>query len=271
MSEKFLHRKEATFSEKVWEKIDETVVVAAKSRLSGRKLIRTQSPYGLGVKALPSGDKTVDEKTAGGTRMTVSCITPLAMIQSEFTLPIRDIAAFEQSGLPLDLCNAAKAAISCAQQEDNLIFNGSRTIGLKGLLNIEGTQSAKLKQWNNVGTAADDILRAVRLLDNASFHGPYALGLSVELYNLLFRRYPQGSATEFEHIRQFVTDGIIKVPIMPSGGILLCTCGFCADIILGQDLMTGFVGPSGSEYQFIVSESVALWLTQPEAICILKK
>lgn len=271
MSEKFLHRKEVPFSEKVWEKIDETVIAAAKRQLAGRRLIKTQGPYGLGVKALHGSDRTVGEKTVGSAKMTAGCATPLIMIRSEFTLPVRDIAAFEQSGLPLDLDNAAKAAIDCAQQEDNLIFNGSRTIGLKGLLNIEGGQSAKLKQWNNIGTAADDILRAVRLLDNAGFHGPYALGLSVELYNLLFRRYPQGNATEFEHIRQFVTDGIIKAPVISSGGILLCTCGSFAAIVLGQDLMTAFVGPSDNEYEFIVSESVALWLTQPEAVCVLKK
>lgn len=271
MSEKFLHRKDAPLGEKTWEKIDETVIAAAKSQLGGRRLIKTKGPYGLGLKAMYSSDSTVDEKTVSGAKMTVSCVTPLVMIQSEFTLAARDIAAFEQSGLPLDLNNAAKAAINCAQQEDNLIFNGSKTLGLKGLLNIDGGRSAKLKRWNNIGTAADDILRAVRLLDDAGFHGPYALGLSVELYNRLFRRYPQASATEFEHIRQFVTDGIIKAPAIPSGGILLCTCCPFADIVLGQDITAGFVGPSGSNYEFIVSESVALRLTQPEAICVLKK
>jgi uncharacterized linocin/CFP29 family protein len=271
MSEKFLHRKDAPLGEKTWEKIDETVIAAAKSQLSGRRLIKTKGPYGLGLKALYGSDSIVNEKTVSGTKMTVSCVTPLAMIRSEFTLPVRDIAAFEQSGLPLDLNNAAMAAVNCAQQEDSLIFHGSKTLGLKGLLNIEGGQSAKLKHWDKIGTAADDILRAVKMLDDACLHGPYVLGLSVELYNLMFRRYPQGSNTEFEHIRQFVTDGIIKAPAIPSGGILLCTCGPFAEIILGQDLTAGFVGPSGSEYGFAVSESIALRLTLPEAICVLKK
>ncbi len=271
MSEKFLLRKDAPIGEKTWEKIDETVITAAKSQLSGRRLIKTEGPYGLGFKGFYSSDTAISEKTVSGVEMTASCVTPLAMIRSEFALPVRDIAAFEQSGLPLDLNNAAKAAINCAQQEDNLIFSGSKTLGLKGLLNIEDGQSVKLKQWNNIGTAADDILRAVRLLDNAGFHGSYVLALSVELYNLLFRRYPQGGTTEFEHIRQFITDGIIKAPAIPSGGIILCTCGPFAEIILGQDLTAGFVGPSGSEYEFAVSESLALRLTQPEALCVLKK
>lgn len=270
MSEKYLLRSEAPFGEHVWEKIDAAVIGAAKSQLCGRRLIPAQGPYGLGLKHLPTGDRPVDEKIAGSAKMDAPCVTPLAMIYSEFALPLRDIAAFEQSGLPLDLAPAAQAAIDCARQEDQLVFNGSKTLGLKGMLNIEGTRSAKLKSWDTIGTAVDDIIQAVTLLDKTGFHGPYALGLAADLYNLLFRRYPEGNQTEMEHLRQIVADGIVKAPAIASGGILLCGGPF-ASIVLGQDLMTGFVGPSGNTYGFIVSETMALYLAVPEAICILKK
>ena len=71
-------------------------------------------------------------------------------------------------------------------------------------------------------------------------------------------------------VRQIITDPIVKAPAIKTGGILLCTSGPFANIVLGQDLMTGFTGPTGSEYGFTVSESIALWLMQPGAICILK-
>jgi uncharacterized linocin/CFP29 family protein len=270
MSAKYLHRDDAPFGGQVWEKIDNTVVAAARGQLCGRRLLHVKGPYGLGLKALPSVDKPVNEKTAGGAKMAASCVTPLAMIQSEFTLPTRDIAAFEQSGLPPDLGDAAKAAIDCARQEDNLIFNGSKSLGLKGLLNIDGSHSVKLKSWNEVGAAAEDIIQAVTALDGAGFHGPYALALTPKLYNLLFRRYPQGNATELEHLSQIITDGIVKAPAIQAGGILLCTSGPFANIVLGQDIMTGFNGPVADGYEFPVLESVALWLSQPEALCILK-
>jgi uncharacterized linocin/CFP29 family protein len=270
MTTKFLHRDDAPFGGDVWEKIDNTVVASAKSQLCGRRLLHVQGPYGLGLKALPSADKPANEKTTGSSEMTASCVTPLAMIRSEFTLPIRDIAAFEHSGLPLDLGVAARAAIDCARQEDNLIFNGSKSLGLEGLLSIKGSHSVKLKSWEDIGTAADDIIQAVTVLDGAGFHGPYALALAPKLYNLLFRRYPQGNSTELEHVRQIITDPIVKAPAIKTGGILICTYGPFANIVLGQDLMTGFTGPAGSKYEFSVSESIALWLTQPSAICTLK-
>lgn len=271
MSEKYLQRDSAPFSNTVWEKIDEAIIMSAKSQLCGRRLLNIQGPYGLGLKAIPGGDKTLEEKTSGSAKLTAPCVIPLAMIMSEFSLPIRDIAAFEQTGLPLDLSNAVKAAMDCARQEDNLVFNGSKSAGLKGLMNIDGIASVKLSQWDDVGTAADDIIKAVTTLDKAGFHGPYTLGLSAELYNLLFRRYPQGNQTEIEHIKQLITDGIIKTPAIPSGGVLLNSGSQFAAIVLGQDLMTAYVGPSGSQYLFTVSESAAPNVLEPAALCILKK
>ena len=115
------------------------------------------------------------------------------------------------------------------------------------------------------------MIKAVTDLDKAGFHGPYSLGLAPELYNLLFRRYPQGNQMELEHLRQVITDGVVKAAALTAGGVLLCSHDVFATIVLGQDLTAGFVGPAGNEYDFIVSESAALKLTQPEAVCVLKK
>jgi uncharacterized linocin/CFP29 family protein len=224
----------------------------------------------LGLKSLPSGDCPVDEKMPEGVEMAAGCVTPLAVIQKSFSLPIRDIAAFEQSGLPLDLSAAAAAAIDCARQEDSLVFNGSKALSLKGLLNAPGTNSTKLSLWEDVGAAVENIIAAVTSLDDKGFHGPYALGLAPNLYNLLYRRYPQGNQTELDHVKGIVSDGVVKAPAISSGGVLLAAGTAFASIVLGQDLMTGFVGPAGNSYEFIVSETLALWLAQPAAVCVLK-
>jgi len=271
MDRKFLHREDAPFGDQVWEAIDKTVVATAKSQLCARRLLHIQGPYGLGMTTLPSGDKLIDEKTTGTARMTAPCVTPLAMIQSEFSVPVRDIAAFEASGLPLDLGDAAQAAGDCARQEDHLVFNGSQTLGLKGLLGIAGSHSLKLQSWDTLGASADDIIHAVTVLDEAGFPGPYTLALCPERYNLLYRRYAQGNQTEMEHIRQIITDGIINTRAISSGGIVLHSNPHLAGIILGQDLTTAFAGPSGNAYTFTVSESLALRITEPRALCILQK
>ncbi|MEN6386859.1 MAG: family 1 encapsulin nanocompartment shell protein [Phycisphaerales bacterium] len=270
MSEKYLNRSDAPISEKVWEQIDKTVVAAAKTRLTGRKLLCTQGPFGLGTKALPSNDEPITENIPENVELSYSCWTPLTLIRSSFKLSIRDIAAHEETGTPLDLTSVAKAAIDCAQQEDNLIFCGLPKIKLNGLLNTQGCQSMNLKSWDDIGAAAEDIMWASSMLDNEGFHGPYSLALSVNLYNMLFRRYPQAD-TEMKHISQFITDGIIKTPSISSGGILLCSYGTCTCICIGQDLTAGFVGPADGKYEFSISETVALKLSMPKAICVLNK
>jgi uncharacterized linocin/CFP29 family protein len=271
VSEKFLHRQDAPFKKSVWEKIDQVVVEAASSQMSGRRLLNVRGPYGLGLKAISGGDTEVSEKTTGSSVMTAGRPVQLLMIRSAFSLPIRDVAAFEDSGLPMDLAAVANAAVDCARQEDRLIFNGSDSTWTRGLLNSEGSLSHNLKDWNEVHQAADDIIEAVTRLDQAGFHGPYAMGLSPDLYNMLFRRYQEGNMTSLEHIRQIVTDGIYKVPAIDHGGILLCAREAFAHIVLGQDLMAGFVGPSGHAFDFVLFESLALRLVRPESICVLRK
>ena len=270
MSEQYLNRGDAPFGEGVWEAIDNAVVGSARSQLAGRRLLHTIGPQGLGLKALPFGDRPVQGNTVEGVTVSSSCMVPVAMIHSEFTLSVRDVAAYEQSGIPLDLDAAVRAALALAHQEDQIVFNGLPALSVAGLLDTPRVRTIKLRPWNNVGDAVQDIIGAVEELDAAGFLGPYALALTPKSYNHLFRLYPHSDTTELEHARQAVTDRIIKAPALPGGGVLLDTSGPFANIVLGQDMMTSFVGPSAGRYQFAILESIALWVRVPEAICVLK-
>jgi len=276
MFEQYLQRGDAPFGEKVWEQINTTVVEAARSQLSGRRLLRTIGPYGTGVKALPFGDSDVAGITPGGggatkgVTVSSSCIIPVVMLRSEFTLSVRDVAAFEQAGTPFDLNAVAEAAIAAARQEEQVIYNGLPALNTLGLLNTPGTRSVKLRPWNAVGDAVEDIIGAVTELDSGGFGGPYALALTPKSYNHLFRRYEYGDMTELDHVRQIVTGNIVKASALPGGGVLVDISGPFVDIVLGQDLMTSFVGPAPGRYQFAILESIALWVRVPGAICVLK-
>ncbi len=266
----FLHRDDAPFSDAVWGRIDNVVTEAAKSVLSARRIIHVEGPYGLGIKSVPGPDVVLEEQDAGAAGLSSGGVIPLGLIGKTFSLSARDIAAFEQTGMPFSPAPAARAAIACAAREDDLLFSGSKALGAAGLLNAKGVQSLELGQWNEVGSAADDLIKAVTLLDDAGLHGPYALALAPARYNLLFRRYQQGNMVEIEHLRELVTDGIVKAPALSGGGVLLASGRQFATIVLGQDLMTGFVGPADGAYELHISESLALRLVQPKAVCVLK-
>ncbi|MCS7178736.1 MAG: family 1 encapsulin nanocompartment shell protein [Anaerolineae bacterium] len=262
MANKYLGREGAPFGEEVWAALDAAMIEAAKSQLAGRRLLPLEGPYGLGLKAifLP------EEEVASG--VFVSKTLPLVFLVEEFVIPLRDIAAYEREGLALNLQPVAQAALAVACREDEWIFHGAA--GVPGLLNASGVQKMKLSDWSPVGAAMDDLIRAVTILDETGFHGPYALGLAPARYNLLFRRYPDGPMTELDHVRTLVTGGIVKVPILKDGGVLLAVGRQYASIILGQDMHVGFIGPDDEGLEFTVSESLALHLRVPASVCVLE-
>ncbi len=270
MSDKYLQREDAPFGAAVWEKIDETVIGVAKARLAGRRLFHVDGPHGLQLQAIGSaGRQTVGTNTHGAAARTPA-MTPLISIECPFRLAVRDIAAFESTGQLLDLGPAARAAAVCADQEDTVVFNGARAIDIEGLLNAKGIQSCKLLEWKEAGSAFDNIMQCVTKLDAAGFQGPYALALAPGLFNTLFRRYPQGNQTEIEHLRLAITDGIVKAAAIACGGVLVTAVKELASIVIGQDLATAFVGTSGREYEFTLSETAVLRLAEPTSVCVLQ-
>ena len=263
MELKYLGREDAPIAPETWILLDSIMVDAAKTILTGRRLLNIEGPYGLGLKGFPLEDCTVSECRL------VSRFVPVHMISRNFVLGVRDLVAYEQTGLPFFPAQLKEAAITVAQMEDSIIFEGTKES--PGLLSAEGVNAQKLASWNTVGKAADDVIQAMITLDEAGYHGPYALALSPARFNLLYRRYLQGIGTELEHIRTIVTEGVFKAPVMKSGGVLLATGKKYASLPLGQDMAAGFVGPMGDSFEFSVSESLALLIREPASICVLKE
>jgi uncharacterized linocin/CFP29 family protein len=229
--------------------------------MTGRRLLHIEGPYGLGLKAVSLPDGQAEGGLIGGS------LVPLSLIHRTFALSKRDLAAAEKDGMPVNTTAVASTAIEVAMQEDSLIFNGVH--GLPGLLSRKGGAELKLSAWDSMGKAVDDIVSAVTLLDKAGFHGPYTLALAPGRYNLLFRRYPQGG-TELEYVQAIVTEGVYKAPALESGGVLMASGRQYAAIVLGQDMSVGFIGPVGENLEFSISESLALLLREPKAVCVLK-
>ncbi len=272
MAGKYLGRSDAPFGEKVWKHLDDAAIGAARAQLSVRRLIDIEGPYGLGTKSVPTTDvPTKHEIKMGDVTASASGpgIIPLAGINSIFQIGMRDIAAFEQIGAPFDTRAVAHAAIAVARMEDELLLNGSRELGTEGLLGLKGSISHSIKSWKTIGAAVDDIIAAVTKMDNAGIHGPYALGLAPSLYNLLLRRYEHGEMTEMDHVKRVVTEGVVKLPALDSGGVLIATGRIYASVVIGQDLMAGFIGPIEGAFEFSLSESVALRIKHPSAVCAL--
>ncbi|MHB9038638.1 MAG: family 1 encapsulin nanocompartment shell protein [Armatimonadota bacterium] len=267
MANKYLGRDDFAGGEEVWSRLDEVVISSARSQLSGRRILDIEGPYGLALKSVPLPDRVIKD---GDAKLAAGDVLPVPLIETTFLLGARDLATFESSGFSLDTEAIALAAMSVASAEDSLIFEGNNALGIGGLLTAKGAQSLKLGNWDEVGAAATDIIKALNSLDSAGFHGPYTLALSPDLHNLLYRLYPQGYQVEMQHIESIVGSSVIKAPGIKKGGVLLAAGKQFASIIVGQDMVTGFVGPEDGHFVFKISESLVPWVRVPASVCVLK-
>ncbi|MFW6082665.1 MAG: family 1 encapsulin nanocompartment shell protein [Chloroflexota bacterium] len=264
MANKYLAREDAPFGSDVWGALDEAMLEAAKGVLVGRRILELEGPYGLGLKSVPLKDETTESGLIWSKPL------PLVLLQEGFDVGARDLANYERQGLTLDRSAVAEAALAVARREDDLIFNGDEALGIAGLRTDEDVSRVALSGWDEVGAAADELIEAVTKLDEAGFHGPYALALAPARYNLLFRRYERGNVSEFEHVKTMITDGVYKAPVLPDGGVLLSTGRQYASVVVGQDMTVGFIGPEGDRVAFTISESLVPRVRRPGAICVLE-
>lgn len=263
----YLGRNDSPFGDTIWNLLDSVVIQAAKSVISGRRVLDIEGPYGFGLKQIPLEDRVLTE---GAVTISASKSISVPLFDTGFTLSARDIAAYLESGFKMDMSAVVGAAQAMAAIEDTIIFEGNKALGIDGLLTVSGTQTQKLSNWENVGTAASDIITAVTKLDEKGFHGPYTLALAPALYNALYRLYPQGGISELDHISSVIGSSVIKAPSLKNGGVLLASGKQFASIVIGQDMVTGYIGPTGASYEFTITESLAPMIRVPASVCILK-
>jgi uncharacterized linocin/CFP29 family protein len=261
-----LNRGQAPFSAELWAAIDKKAAQAARDRLTGRRFLDLEGPFGVGLTAIEVGqDDYCRQPAPDEAGQILGRVIPLPMIRKSFRLSLRRIAAYVQNGQPLDLNAAEDAAEAVADREEELIYSGQPAFGLPGLLTIDGRQQIDGAEWSAPQHALDNVLTAATKLDDAGYRGPYALALAPALYNNLFRLFPSSDVLVLEHLRRLCTAGIYKAAI---------DCGVLVDtrvgvLILGQDLSAGYSSQDGVHYHLYISESIVLRVDEPEAICVI--
>ncbi len=261
-----LNRDQAPFPGDIWTKIDTAAVTAAKSWLTARRFLDVEGPYGLGLTALESGaDDYCREPGPDEASAVISHAISVPMLRKSFRLSARRLAAHLDKGMPLSLASAEEAAEAVARREEEFIYFGHADFGLQGLLNAAGHRQVQQHDWSDLDSALNDVLAAVTALDEAGFHGPYALALPPARYNNLFRHYEHTDLLQVEHLKSLCTNGVHKAAI--DRPVLVDE--HAGVLVLGQDLRVGYAGTDGIHYELFVCESLALRLDEPQAVCVL--
>jgi uncharacterized linocin/CFP29 family protein len=247
-------------------RIEEAAVAAAQEILSGRRIIDVEGPYGTGLTTVEVGnDDRCREPGPEEASAVVSHALSVPMIYRRFAISKRRIAAFQETGQPLNLKVAEDAAQAVAAREEDFIYHGQSDFRLGGLLTVDGRQNVKAGNWNNVDQVLGDVITAVNVLDGRGYRGPYGLALAPELYNNLFRRYAGSDLLQIEHLKRLCTRGIVKAAI--EGCVLVARD--VGSLVIGQDLQVSHLTSDAAHEQFAVSESLVLKIEAPDAICTI--
>lgn len=262
----YLNRGQSHLPDKIWREIERAAVEAARDRLTGRRFLDLQGPFGVGLTAIEAGnDDYCRQPSADEAGAVMGRTISVPMLRRAFRLSVRRIAGYLENGQPLDLTPAQDAAEAVADREEEFVYRGQPDFQLPGLLTHDGRQQLEGGDWAAVERALSDVLAAVTLLDEAGYRGPYALALAPALYNGLFRLYPGSDVSQIQHLRHLCTRGIYKAPI--GGGVLVDPR--VGALVLGQDLQPGYIGQDGVHYQLYLTESIVLRIDEPRAICTI--
>ncbi len=260
----YLSRAEAPISDAIWKRIDVEALSGARTILTARRFLQVDGPYGLGLTTLEIGQDDLcrkaekDEAVAVGSRA-----ISVPMLRKNFALSLRRLAAAEQLGQPLLLTPVSDASEAVARREEEVVYYGQPSFALPGLLSVEGRNEMRSESWQDLDQALQTVLEAVTRLDKEGYNGPYALALEPALYNGLYRRYSGTDMLQVEHLARLCKKGVYKAPI--TGAVLVDTR--VGRLVVGQDLQTGYARQDGLNCHMFVTESIALLVEEPKAIC----
>lgn len=262
----YLNREQAPFGDNVWQLIDEAAVKAARDRLSARRFLDVDGPYGPGLTAIEVGnDGYCRQPGPDEAGAVIGRAISMPMLRKSFKLSIRRLASYLDLGQPLNLTPVEDAAEAVVAREEETIYFGQADFGLEGLLTAKGRKHLDGGNWANLEEVLSDVIAAVTKLDDVGFRGPYALVLSPALFNGLFRHYPGTNLLQLEHLRRLFDRGIHKASI--EGGAVVDP--HVGPLLIGQDLSAGYVSQDGIHYELYLSESIVLRLDEPQAVCTI--
>lgn len=265
--EQVLMREAAPLSEAQWALVDETVRRVASRVLVGRRFLSLYGPLGFGTYIVPLYTYAVQE--AEPVRAKITRQLPLATVEQDFAISVRDLEAFN-AGQPFDVAPVAAAASLCAAAEDRLIFHGDPAAGLEGLLTATGRQTAPLGDWATEGRAMADVAAAVALLVSAGFYGPYTVVVSPRRFAQLQHIEGRSGVMAAELVEK-LAGALYLSPAVPDGqALVIAPQAQHVDLAVGQDMVTAYLETASMEHRFRVMETLALRIKQPAAICMLE-
>jgi len=255
----YLMRDDAPLTEEQWKAVDGMVATVVTKNLVGRKLLHLVGPLGWGVEQVPVNSFTKDDDDAFVAAEEAEYIR-LKTKSIQFKLHMKDLVKASQTPFGLDLGAVASAATELASSEDKMVL---------GEL-IKKAAAGEMGDWSQINGPFTAVARAQADLRSRGFDGPYALVVNYGTYARLASLMMHGQR-ELKLVESLVEAGIFRSPAVPEGQALLVDpAGWNADLVVGQDIATAFLGNEGLDLSFQILETIALRVKREGCAVLLK-
>lgn len=254
----YLMRDAAPIGAEGWAKIDEKVIGIVKKNLVGRRFIHLVGPLGWGVEVVPTFGFTETDGAAVATE--TGEYLRLQELGQEFVLRAKHLAMAEQTPFGLDTGAIAIAATKLAKAEDELLLGGL----------LKAAKAMELGTWDEMGGPFRAIAGATAALRQDGFDAPYAVVMSPAMYARMASLMEHGRR-EVELVEKLAAAGLFQSTVMPEDQVLVVSPqAWNVDMVVGQDVVTAYVGNEGLDHRFRIFETLALRIKRPGAARVLK-
>ncbi len=255
----------APIPQEAWDEINARAEDVINSFLTTRKSLKVDGPHGFSKTSISSGRlNLVDQKISKNVSIGLYDVKPLIETRIHFNLSRWELDNILRGTKDINLEPLEKAAQELALFEENVIYNGSKEAGIKGLI-TEAGHRFELEDSSQV--ILDKVAEAVCVLKESYVGMPFNLIVSGKLYKALNKIH--GSKLLGDLVKKII-GGEIYVSKAIEGGLLIPVNHDDIEFTVGQEYTIGYENNDVKEVTFFIMNSYTLRVLDPNILVYFK-
>jgi len=261
-----LKKNMAPITEGAWNEIQNELKTVLKSNRTARKFVDIDGPYGFDYAAVPTGRLDIPKKQEiKDVKYGLRSVIPVIEARKPFELDIWELDNVNRGAKDIDLDPLENAARDMVKFEEQIVYKGLVSAGIKGLTDDNYYDPVSFPQ--NFENIIRFIGKQINVLQRNSVEGPYTLVLNeknwLELINLI-DGYPI-----IKQLKE-ILGGEIIVNEFCEHSFLLSERGGDFELILGEDVSIGYDSHNSEKVKLFLTQSLSFRILSPEAKILLK-
>jgi uncharacterized linocin/CFP29 family protein len=254
------NRQLAPISNESWKEIEERLMEVFKNYLSARKVVKVVGPKGLDYNVISEG-RLGQIHEDGELCYANYNVTPLTEVRVEFEMDRWELDNVLRGAKDVDYKPLEEAAKKIALFEENVIYNGSEKLHIKGIVN--SSEHETLVFGNDQESILDSIAQGIIKLRESYQEGPFVLVVGKEAYRRIISRGEGYSL--LEKIESLTGHKVIYSHVL-EGAVLVPYNHDDLELTIGQDLNIGYQDHDSKKIRFFITESFTFRVLDPTII-----